>query len=85
MKIKTNIIVLTLMFALGGAAAGSAKAAEAEPGVRKAEQCTAEQGQLYINEGSYNAAISEFTCVIEAQPTGVEGYRGRIEAELLLG
>jgi tetratricopeptide (TPR) repeat protein len=85
MKIKTNVIVLTLMFALGGAAVGSAKAVEAEPGVRKAEQCTAEQGQFYINEGSYNDAISEFTCVIESQPTGVEGYRGRIEAELLLG
>jgi len=26
-----------------------------------------------------------FTCVIEGQPTEVEGYRGRIGAELLLG
>jgi hypothetical protein len=30
-------------------------------------------------------AISEFTCVIEAEPTEAEGYRGRIEAQLLLG
>lgn len=47
--------------------------------------CTAEQGQIYIEEGRYQKAIGEFTCVIEAAPTEVEGYRGRIEAELLLG
>jgi tetratricopeptide (TPR) repeat protein len=47
--------------------------------------CTTEQGQLFIAEGRYKQAISEFTCVIEAEPTEVEGYRGRIEAQLLLG
>ena len=47
--------------------------------------CTPEQGQLFIEDGRYKLAISEFTCVIEAQPTEVEGYRGRIEAQLLLG
>ena len=86
MRIETNVymlrkafatmVVLTLMFTLGGGAAGSAKAAE---------RCTAEQGQLFIDEGRYEPAIREFTCVIDAQPTDVEGYRGRIEAELLLG
>jgi hypothetical protein len=50
-----------------------------------APKCTAEQGQLFIDEGRYRQAINEFTCVIEAEPTGVEGYRGRIEAQLLLG
>jgi tetratricopeptide (TPR) repeat protein len=45
----------------------------------------AEQGQAFIDEGRYAQAVREFTCVIEAEPTGVEGYRGRIEAELLLG
>jgi hypothetical protein len=44
-----------------------------------------EQRQIYINEGRYRDAIREFACVIEGQPTEVEGYRGRIEAELLLG
>ncbi len=82
MKIKTNafaaMVVLTMMFALRGGAAGSAKAAEAE-------KCAAETGQLFINEGRYERAIREFTCVIETRPTEVEGYRGRIEAELLLG
>ena len=47
--------------------------------------CTAEQGQAYIDEGSYERAVREFSCLIDEQPTEVEGYRGRIEAELLLG
>jgi hypothetical protein len=89
MKIKTSFLaamaVLTLMFGLGSAATGSAKAAEAGQGNSTAERCAAETGQLFINEGRYERAIREFTCVIEARPTDVEGYRGRIEAELLLG
>jgi len=48
-------------------------------------RCTAEQGQAFIDQGRYDRAIREFTCVIDAQPTAVDGYRGRIEAELLLG
>lgn len=74
-KVFAAMIVLTLMLAPGVGAVGSAKAKE----------CTAEQGQLFIDEGRYEHAIREFTCVIEAQPTEVEGYRGRSEAELLLG
>jgi tetratricopeptide (TPR) repeat protein len=88
-KIKTSIfaatVVFTLMIALGGGTAGYAKAAEAEQSDSKAERCAAETGQLFINEGRYERAIREFTCVIEARPTDVEGYRGRIEAEFLLG
>ncbi len=75
-KAFATIVAFTLIFALGGGAAGSAKAAES---------CTAEQGQRFIDEGRYKNAIHEFTCLIEAQPTEVEGYRGRIEAQLLLG
>jgi tetratricopeptide (TPR) repeat protein len=74
-KAFATMVVLTLMFALG-AGAGSAKAAN---------DCTPEQGQLFIDQGRYEHAIRAFTCVIEAQPTEVDGYRGRIEAELLLG
>src|SRR5688572_9979624 len=70
------MVVLTLVFAFGGAAIVNASAAS---------QCTPEQGQVLINEGRYEQAIHEFTCVIDAHPTEVEGYRGRIEAELLLG
>ena len=50
-----------------------------------AASCTAAQGQLLIDQGRYKQAINEFTCVIDAEPTEVEGYRGRTEAQLLLG
>src|SRR5215470_12411603 len=50
-----------------------------------AKTCTTSQGQLYIDQAQYRDAIREFTCVIDDQPTDVEGYRGRIEAELLSG
>ena len=47
--------------------------------------CTAAQGQQFIDAGDYKKAIQEFTCVIGQDPTAVEGYRGRIEAQLMLG
>ena len=50
-----------------------------------AANCSVEQGQTYIEEGRYAHAIREFTCLINAQPTEVAGYRGRIEAQVLLG
>src|SRR5262245_16906411 len=65
---------------LAGAAA-AARLDAAPPG----PACSAAQGQLFINQGRYRNAIREFTCVIDAQPTAVEGYRRRIEAELLSG
>lgn len=74
-KIFALMVVLTMILTAGGWAAGTAKAA----------QCTAEQGQLYIDAGQYEQAIDEFTCVINSQPDETEGYRGRIEAKLLLG
>jgi Flp pilus assembly protein TadD len=77
-KVFIAIVLLTLLFIPAAGAIGAAQAA-------KAGRCTAEQGQLYINQGRYRDAIREFSCLVEAQPTEVEGYRGRIEAELLLG
>lgn len=50
-----------------------------------AAPCSVEQGQQLIDAGLYTRAIREFSCVINAQPTAVGGYRGRIEAELLIG
>lgn len=50
-----------------------------------APKCSASQGQSYIEQGRYDRAVREFTCVIEADPSSVDGYRGRIEARLLLG
>ena len=58
---------------------------EAEQTNRKVDHCSVEQGQRLIDEDRYTDAIREFTCVIDANPTEVEGYRGRMEAELLLG
>jgi tetratricopeptide (TPR) repeat protein len=64
----------------------------AQPGIssggvalQKAQGCSAAKGQLLIDQGRYDQAIREFTCVIESDPTDVEGYRGRAEASLLLG
>lgn len=47
--------------------------------------CSAATGQAHIGAGRYSDAIREFSCVIAADPTNVEGYRGRIEANLMLG
>src|SRR5262245_26415408 len=49
-----------------------------------APPCTAQEGQGLIDSGLYDRAVREFSCVIDGHPTDVEGYRGRIEAELLL-
>jgi tetratricopeptide (TPR) repeat protein len=55
------------------------------PAAQAAPKCSAAQGQALIDGGQYQQAVQEFTCVIGADPTAVEGYRGRIEAEVLLG
>jgi hypothetical protein len=52
---------------------------------RAQQPCTVEKGQNDIDEGRYKSAVKEFSCVIDAQPAEVEGYRGRAEAQLLLG
>jgi hypothetical protein len=52
---------------------------------RAQQPCTVEDGQNEIDQGRYKSAVKEFSCVIEALPAEVEGYRGRIEAQLLLG
>jgi tetratricopeptide (TPR) repeat protein len=77
----TVMIALALLFVLPSAAVGLPQGVEAASPPR----CTAAQGQQYINQGRYEKAVREFTCVIDDEPTAAEGYRGRIEAELLLG
>src|SRR5215207_7339632 len=47
--------------------------------------CTSDAGQAFIQAGRYDKAIQTFTCVIAGAATEAEGYRGRAEAELLLG
>jgi len=84
---KTFILVVLgmLMIESGAGAAGSARAASTRQANHNANGCTPAQGQLLIEQGQYADAIVVFTCLIDAQPTEVEGYRGRIEAEVLLG
>ena len=52
--------------------------------VASVSSCSAQQGQLLIDAGQYAKAIREFSCLVDLDPTAVEGYRGRIEAQLLL-
>jgi tetratricopeptide (TPR) repeat protein len=68
---------LALLALAAGALAG--------PAAASTPSCSAAKGQALIDQGRYEHATHEFTCVIDAQPTEVEGYRGRIEAEVLLG
>ena len=53
--------------------------------VAAAPTCSAAAGQALIDEGRYDHAIREFTCLIEADASSVEGYRGRMEAFALIG
>ena len=62
-------------------AACALAAALAPAAAQAAPKCTASQGQALIDGGQYQQAVQEFTCVVDADPIGVEGYRGRIEAE----
>lgn len=83
-KLVTAAILLgTVACAEPGAIAAPETAARA--GALNVTPCTADQGQQLIDAGSYQAAIQVFTCVINLDPTAVEGYRGRIEAELMAG
>jgi len=74
-KILLTMLMLTMMLVNMSMAVGSAKA----------DQCTAANGQAFIDSGQYKKAVQEFSCLVDAQPTEVEGYRGRIEAQLMLG
>jgi tetratricopeptide (TPR) repeat protein len=77
-------IATTLAIAgIGVIGADGASAAQSGSVSAKA-QCSAAEGQQLIDSGLYDDAIDEFECVIAADPTAVEGYRGRIEAELML-
>lgn len=78
------LVGLTLVISIFGGSVETVSAANSKQGDRK-NQCSEDLGQTYIHAGRYKDAIRVFSCVIEAQPTEVGGYRGRIEAELLLG
>jgi len=71
---RYQLIVVAALLVMGSASAARAQSA-----------CSVEAGQTLIDQGRYKQAVKEFTCVINVQPSDVEGYRGRIEAQLLLG
>ena len=75
-------LILALSFACGFVQ--SVQAVNADQTTNKVT-CTAEQGQALIDEGRFKDAIRIFSCVIDDQPTEIEGYRGRMEAALMLG
>lgn len=83
-KSLTALVASAALIGIGGIRPSEADAAVNRTRVG-GEPCSAEQGQLLIDGGRYTQAVRVFGCVIDAQPTEVEGYRGRIEAELLLG
>lgn len=78
-------VVLTAAACSDHSPVTSPEAANAAPRTAKLAPCTVDQGQQLIDAGQYKAAIREFSCLIDLDPTGVEGYRGRIEAQLMLG
>jgi tetratricopeptide (TPR) repeat protein len=79
-KVFAIMILSILSLSIGGAT----KAADPARSAVNAEQCTVEDGQSLIDQGRYEQAVREFSCVIDQYPTEVEGYRGRIEATVLL-
>lgn len=93
-KSNVQITLLTLVLLTGINASFGQVATPTPPGrpgsngeaeYQNAQHCSALNGQLLIDQGRYQQAVREFSCLIESDPTGVEGYRGRSEALLLLG
>lgn len=82
-----KLTVAAVLVTLGCADPGAVTSPDAAPSfvLGNPAACSAGQGQQFIDAGDYTKAIKEFTCLIDLDPTAVEGYRGRIEAQLLLG
>ena len=79
------IIGLSAVIAVGVAVSSISAAETLNKSSRRVAACSVAQGQALIDAGSYEQAINKFECVIDADATAVEGYRGRIEAEVLAG
>lgn len=84
-KIIAAAVVLTTIACADPGAVMSPRPARSGAVSASNAPCSSEQGQQLLDGGQYRQAIREFTCVIGLDPTAVEGYRGRIEAELMLG
>ena len=82
--IAATVVLATVACADPGVVT-SPRAPQSNPAFVNAAACSAAQGQQYLDAGDYKKAISEFTCLIERDPTGIDGYRGRAEAEIMTG
>ena len=84
-KILTTAALLTTIACSDPGALTSPATAASPPVSPTVSPCSADEGQQLIDAGQYKQAIREFTCLITIDPTALDGYRGRIEAELMLG
>jgi len=84
-NIVAAAVVLTTIACADPGDVTSPRTARSAPAIVNAAACSDAQGQQFLDAGEYKKAISEFTCLIDLDPTAVEGYRGRIEAELMTG
>jgi Tfp pilus assembly protein PilF len=84
-KLIAAVVVMTTISCADPDAVTAPKAVGVLGSAAVVMPCTAEQGQQLIDGGQYKQAMQKFTCVIGLDPTAVEGYRGRIEAQLMLG
>ena len=84
-KIIAATVVLATIACGDPSVVTSPRTARSTPAFENVAACSAAQGQQLLDTGQYKKAISEFTCLIDFDPTAIDGYRGRIEAELMLG
>lgn len=74
-----------LCLALPAAASPAANADTAPQRGQCPPADAAQLGQLRIDQGRYEDAVALFSCVLRTDPHALDGYRGRAEAQLLLG
>lgn len=70
---RSGSVVLCVMLSCGWIASAAANSAS-----------LLERGQEALEKGKYGQAIDAFSKYIDLHPTKVDGYRGRIEANLML-
>lgn len=84
-RIIAAAVGLTTISCADPGAVTSPRVAGSGPATANLASCSVDAGQELLDAGQYSQAIKAFTCVINLDPTAVEGYRGRIEAQLMLG
>ena len=83
-QVMVGAALSTIIACADPAAVTSPARIDRESALTNGASCSAEQGQVFLDAAEYAKAIKEFTCVVDGNPTDVEGYKGRIEAQLML-